>query len=40
MEDNECFLVVDIFIFSCGSFCFGCWVCILVDSDKFMLVMI
>ena len=39
-EDGECPLVVDDTTPSCGNSRFGCWVCTLVDQDKYMGAMI
>lgn len=39
-EDNECPIVTDKSIPSCGNSRFGCWVCTLVSKDKSMEAMI
>lgn len=38
--DNECPLMVDKSLPSCGKSRFGCWVCTMVESDKSMEAMI
>lgn len=38
--DNECPLMVDQSLPSCGKSRFGCWVCTMVESDKSMEAMI
>ena len=38
--DNECPLMVDRSLPSCGKSRFGCWVCTMVESDKSMEAMI
>lgn len=38
--DNECPLMVDKSLPSCGKSRFGCWVCTMVESDKSMAAMI
>lgn len=38
--DNECPLIVDKSIPSCGKSRFGCWVCTMVDKDRSMEAMI
>lgn len=38
--DNECPLMVDNSLPSCGKSRFGCWVCTMVESDKSMEAMI
>lgn len=39
-EDNECPLMVDKDLPSCGNSRFGCWVCTMVAQDKSMTAMI
>ena len=39
-EDNECPLMVDKDLPSCGKSRFGCWVCTMVEKDKSMEAMI
>lgn len=38
--DNECPLMVDKSLPSCGKSRFGCWVCTMVEKDKSMEAMI
>lgn len=39
-EDNECPIVTDLNVPSCGNSRFGCWVCTVVEKDKSMEAMI
>ena len=39
-EDNECPMMVDKDLPSCGKSRFGCWVCTMVEKDKSMEAMI